>query len=228
MKHTYHLTPVSGNGKTGPIPVTTSARSTCPDICPLKGSGCYPEYGPIKIHWDAVSSGARGGSLDELCSKLSALPKHQLVRLWQAGDFPGDGQDLDGAGVRKLVKAGKGRRLFGYTHYDVLANSHNAKVVKAANAAGTTINLSANNLEHADALVAAGVGPVATLLPMDAPLTLRTPAGNFVAVCPAEYQDMDCSRCGICAVSHRKAIIGFRAHGTGKNKAQKVFMMRAA
>ena len=31
-----HLTLSSSNIKTGPIPVTTSGRSTCPDACPLK------------------------------------------------------------------------------------------------------------------------------------------------------------------------------------------------
>lgn len=226
MEHIYHLTPVSGNKKTGPIPVTTSSRSTCPDICPLKKNGCYPEYGPLALHWDAVSSGYRGGSFDALCADLRRLPRHQLVRLWQAGDFPGDGKRLDGQAVGELSAAGRGKRLFGYTHYDVLNDAYNAAVVRTANEQGLTINLSANNLEHADALVASGVGPVVTLLPPNAPLTQRTPAGNFVAVCPAEYSDMNCARCGICAVPQRKAIIGFRAHGSGKAKAHKVFMLK--
>lgn len=227
MSHTFHLTPVSGNKKVGPIPVTTSSRSTCPDICPLKANGCYPEYGPLKIHWDAVSSGQRGGSLDELCSQISKLPKGQLFRFWQAGDFPGDGEALDTDSMQALVHANRGRHGFGYSHYDPTLQ-HNANLIRAANDGGLTINLSANNLEHADRLVETGAGPVVTILPMDAPKTLKTPAGHHVAVCPAEYiEDMNCSRCGICAKRDRKTIIGFRAHGTGKAKAQRVFMMRA-
>ena len=226
MSHTFHLTPVSSNKKVGPIPVTTSSRSTCPDVCPLKANGCYPEYGPLKIHWDAVSSGKRGGSLDDLCTQIKTLPKGQLFRFWQAGDFPGDGKALDTSSMLALIRANQGRRGFGYSHYDPTVE-HNANLIRSANERGLTINLSANNLEHADQLADTGAGPVVTILPMDAPRTLKTPAGRHVAVCPAEYTDgLNCARCGVCAVEQRKTIIGFRAHGSGKAKAQKVFMMR--
>jgi len=52
----------SSNAKTGPIPTTTSPRSTCPTECPLSGKGgCYAEAGYYtRMNWDKVDSGERG------------------------------------------------------------------------------------------------------------------------------------------------------------------------
>ncbi len=226
MNHTYHFTRVSGNSKTGPIPVTTTSKSSCPTCCPLRGEGCYPEYGPLALHWRAVSEGRRGGSLEELCAQIRTLPKRQLWRYGQAGDLPGDGQHLDARGVAKLVRANKGRRGFAYTHYDVLGSTHNRQVVAEANAAGFRVNLSANNLDHADQLMALGIAPVVTLLPADATKPIRTPGGRLVAICPAtQRDDIQCVNCGICA-KNRNALIGFPAHGTGARKAQRVFFAK--
>ncbi|GAD23489.1 hypothetical protein [Acidovorax sp. MR-S7] len=89
------------------------------------------------------------------------------------------------------------------------------------------INLSANDLDHADQLVDLGIAPVVTLLPADQVTPTVTPAGRTVAICPASVRDdVSCATCGVCAVAHRKAIIGFPAHGSGAKKAQRVFFMR--
>jgi hypothetical protein len=93
-----------------------------------------------------------------------------------------------------------------------------------ANARGFTVNLSANNLEHADELYALGIAPVVVVLPIDAAKPFMSPAGHWVAICPAtQRDDVTCASCGICAHSGRKAIIGFPAHGTGAKKAQAMF-----
>lgn len=111
------MTRAAGNSKTGPIPVTTSIKSTCPTSCPLKGNGCYAEAGPISWHWKAVGEN-RGYSLEQLCEEISALPKHQLWRWAQASDLPGDGEYIDEVALAKITKANTGRNGFGYTHYD--------------------------------------------------------------------------------------------------------------
>ena len=220
--HTYHMTRVSGNKKTGPIPVSTSSRSTCPS-CPLKGNGCYAESGPLRLHWDKVSDGARGSDLEQFCNEIKALPKHQLWRWAQAGDLPGTGDAIDVAALEQLVQANRGRRGFGFTHYDPAAGD-NAAAIVAANTNGFTLNLSAGDLAEADRLAALDVGPVAVVLPMDATKPTTTPGGRFVAICPAtQRDDVTCASCGICAHSERKAIIGFPAHGTGAKKAQAMF-----
>lgn len=219
----YHLTMVSGNAKTGPIPVVTSSKSTCPNICPLKAHGCYADYGPLKLHWDAVSRGDRGSTLEEICNQIRCIPKFQLWRWGQAGDLPGDGTHISMADMRMLAKANLNRRGFAFTHYDP-TDKANARAIKYANLKGFTVNLSANTLEHADRLYGLGVAPVVVLLPADQTKPLMTPGGNFVSVCPASVRDdMTCARCGICAKKDRKAIIGFPAHGTGVRKAEVIF-----
>jgi len=224
--HTFHFTRVSSNSKTGPIPVTTSSKSTCPPDCPLKGNGCYAETGPLGMHWHQVSIGNRGITLDELCDQIKKLPKHQLWRWGQAGDFPGDDGVLDATSMSKIVRANDRREAISFTHYDPSLH-HNWTVIDDAISNGFTINLSANNLEHADELYDHGVAPVVTVLPMDTTKPVYTPKGRMVAICPAtQRDDIQCSSCGICANADRKAIIGFPAHGTGAKKAQAMFFTR--
>lgn len=221
--HIYHFTRSSGNAKTGPIPVTTSSKGTCPSDCSLKGNGCYAEYGPLALHWRQVSDGRRGGTLDQLCEQIRKLPKHQLWRWAQAGDLPGDGVTIDPVGVAQLVTANTGRRGFGYTHYRPNVPG-NAAAIKAANDDGFTISLSAETLEQADELAALGIAPVACVLPTGTVKSLKTPGGRHVSVCPATIRDdVTCASCGICAVPGHKAIIGFPAHGSGAKKAQVIF-----
>lgn len=223
--HAYHMTRMSWNVKTGPIPVTTSSKSTCPTTCPLRGNGCYAEYSPLAIHWGKVSSGARGGTLEELCAKIKELPKQQLWRYGQAGDLPGDGTVIDSGAMLQLIQANKGRKGFGYTHYDPTI-TENAHAIEMANASGFVINLSANNLEHADRLADLDIGPVVTVLPADAHTTMRTPKGRLVTICPASGTNITCATCAICANGTRKAIIGFPAHGSGAKKVQEIFFAR--
>jgi len=224
----YHFTRTSSNAKTGSIPVTTSSANTCPSYCPLKGNGCYAEYGPLAMHWRQVNDGRRGGTLDELCAQIKKLPKRQLWRWAQAGDLPGDGTHIDAAALQQVTEANTGRNGFGYTHYDP-TDAHNAAAITAANDAGFTINLSAASLERADELAALGIAPVACVLPAGTTKPLKTPQGRHVSVCPATVRDdVTCASCGICAVPGHKAIVGFPAHGSGAKKAQAMFFLRRA
>lgn len=224
----YHLTRISGNSKTGPIPVSTTSEDACPVTCPLKGNGCYAEQGKLAMHWRAVSERARGVGLDEFCDQIHKLPRRQLWRFAQAGDLPGDGAHIDGEALMKIVDANTGKRGFGYTHYDPLI-PHNARMIAVANARGFAISMSANSLEHADELARLKVAAVVTLLPPDQLKATTTPEGRHVAVCPAAVRkDINCANCGVCAVIDRRTIIGFPAHGPGTAKTAKVFFMSKA
>lgn len=223
MTHIYHFTRVSGNVKTGPIAVTTTSAGSCPPTCSFKGNGCYAESGPLAMHWRAVTAGKRGGTLEELCAKITALPRHQLWRHNQAGDLPGYQGELDPGAVRRIAEANKGRRGFTYTHYRPTAT--NQEIVARANKAGFTINWSAETLEEADEFAALGAGPVVCVLPADQLTPVRTPAGRHVIVCPAATGNTDCLNCGICQQRDRQAIVGFPAHGSGAKRVQKVFFM---
>jgi hypothetical protein len=220
-----HLTPISSNVKTGPIPVTTSDASTCPDVCPFKKSGCYADSGPLALHWSKVSKGERGNDLATLAKQIRAFPRNQVWRHNQAGDLPGIGNVIDSDALAQIVEANKGRRGFTYTHKPVEgeSNASNLDAVKSANAKGFTINLSGNNLAHADRLVDLNAGPVVCVVPEATGNTFFTPAGRKGVVCPAQQRDdITCANCQLCTRAMRSVIIGFRAHGTSKKKAEAI------
>jgi len=218
-----HITMKSANAKTGPIPVSTSSAETCPPSCPFKKQGCYADSGPLALHWAKVTAGDRGMSWAEFCDTIAALPDGQLWRMNQAGDLPGAGEHVDPVALGQLVAANAGRRGFTYTHKH---SSEALHWVRHANAWGFTVNLSANDLHHADQLHSTGAGPVVVVLPIDAPAQLTTPAGHKVVTCPATYRDdVSCATCQLCS-RQRDTIVGFPAHGTGKAKVEKIFFMK--
>ena len=133
------LTLKSTNVKTGPIPVSTTTRDSCPSSCPFKENGCYADSGPLAIHWNKVTSKERGTNWATFCDKIATLPKGQLWRHNQAGDLPVDDKGLDVDKITKLVKANKGKKGFTYTHHST--NTFRTKtVVEYANVNGFTIN----------------------------------------------------------------------------------------
>jgi hypothetical protein len=150
------------------------------------------------------------------------------VRLFQAGDLPGLGNNIDFAQVERLVEALEGLEAWGYTHKPVVGNRNNARAVKHCNDHGVAMNLSANDLEHADELTELGIGPVCVTLPKDCQRKgLRTPAGRRVMVCPAVTGNITCSTCGgskgaLCHRTDRDYIIGFPAHGSGEKKVSDI------
>ena len=100
----FGLTAISSNRKVGPIPVSTSSKDTCPNVCPLKDAGCYGDGGPVNLHWNAVTKGERGTDFDTFTNKVKAMPKHQLWRHNQVGDLPGDGDALDRDKLARLLR----------------------------------------------------------------------------------------------------------------------------
>lgn len=213
----YVLKEVSGNTKTGPMPVSTSNSSTCPDACPIKLKGCYAKYGPTGMAWRNVDSGKAKEAVEwpQFIRKVKALNNGALWRHNQAGDLNGDGVRVDSQRLFELYQANKGKRGFTYTHYDVLSNEYNRRYIQEANENGFTINLSGNDIAHADKLKALDIAPVVVLMPRDAEKVTITPEGNKVVICPAENTNkITCLKCGLCAIADRDYIIGFRAHGT--------------
>jgi hypothetical protein len=218
----FAFTRISRNRKTGPIPVVTASKDTCPDTCPLKGAGCYAEHGPLAIHW--VNVDHQGLSIDELCRRIRRLPRNQLWRCGQAGDLP-PGMD----NVEKLARANGRRPVICYTH------QRNFETIRRAVELGFHINVSADSLEEADAFVRQGLSTVVVLpseygrrrrkgewaesLPTyrrrTSSLPRRSTTGTPVAICPASYLDVSCAECGACSGPRRNnTIIGFPAHGS--------------
>ena len=214
----YHLTLVSQNSKTGPIPVTTSTRANCPPDCGQRHL-CYADAGPLAIHWAAVTAGTRGTSWREHVAQLAQLPDGQLWRAHQAGDLPrdpGGRATLDPVKLGELVRANRGRRGFTYTHWK---DTESIAWIRHANAWGFTVNLSADSLAEADELADQAAGPVVVVVAPDQAENLRTPAGRLVVICPAtQRDDVTCASCQLCQRANRPTIVGFPAHGTRKNR----------
>jgi len=207
-----HLTPKSANVKTGPIPVSTTERASCPSDCKMKAE-CYAASGPLALHWAAVSNGARGTSWPEFTDAIAALPDGQLWRHNQAGDLPQRDGTIDPALLGDLVAANIGKRGFTYSHHRDAASIN---WIRHANQWGFTVNLSANDLADADALADQNAGPVVVVLPSTQTSNTTTPRGRPVIVCPAtQRDDVSCATCQLCQ-RQRAAIVGFPAHGTRK------------
>lgn len=214
MHYNVHLTLKSNNTKTGPIPVSTTERSTCPPTCGVRNE-CYAKSGPLSLHWAAVSEGRRGMPWPDFCAAVSKLEVGSIWRHNQAGDLPGDGVTIDQPALAVLVEANAaaGAKGFTYTHYPM--TPENAFAVAQANGHGFTVNLSADTLGAADDLAGLEVGPVATVLPSTCLDGTRTPDGRSVVVCPAyTHPGTTCQTCRLCARADREVIVGFPAHGS--------------
>lgn len=210
----FQLSRVSTNRKTGPIPVSTTSRESCPSTCALLGAGCYAENFPLGSHWDRV--GRIGMSSGEFLKRIRQLPKGQLWRHNQAGDLPHTDGNIDEGFLHALVVANRRKDGFTYTHH--LMNDHNRTMVQRSNDEGFTINVSADNVTQAVDLFKSGL-PTVAVLPKNAP-NEQICSGVKVVACPAEKTDrIQCSNCALCQIPDRGYIIGFRAHGT---KAKKV------
>lgn len=205
-----HITMKSANVKTGPIPVSTTTRDSCPADCAMK-SECYAASGPLALHWAAVSAGQRGTDWPTFTATIAQLPDGQLWRHNQAGDLPVAGGTVDPVKLGQLVAANAGKRGFTYSHHRDAAS---IAWIRHANNWGFTVNLSANNLADADTLADHQAGPVVVVLPSTATVNLKTPGGRAVVICPAtQRDDVSCASCQLCQ-RQRSAIVGFPAHGS--------------
>lgn len=213
----YHYIKESTNRKTGRIPTVYSERETCPPSCAHYRADCYAEDFYTRLNWEKV--GQRGINLQALAANIRAMKPEQLWRFNIAGDLPGKGEAVDAAALGEIVAANIGRRGFTYTHKQ---SPESIKWARHATEWGFTVNLSADNLAHADQLAAHGL-PVAAVVPMDTPTHTTTPEGRPVMVCPAQIREhMTCSLCELCQKADRRAIIGFRAHGTRAKQADAI------
>ena len=226
----------SENRKLGPIPAAYVSDDTCPEVCPLKHSGCYGDSGRVSIHWKSVSSGKTGVEWPQFIEQVKALPRHTLWRYGVVGDLPHTGLSylgmlddlrkasrIDVAMLDELIKANQGKRGWLYTHHDV-SIPENQEAIASANARGLTVNLSADSLEEVDLKYALGIAPVVSILPREAKKVTYTPGGVRVVACPAALNKaVTCSSCGVCQNADRRVVIGFPAHGSGARKAEQVF-----
>jgi hypothetical protein len=208
----------SGNSKTGPMPVSGTSKDSCPISCPLRNNGCYAATGRINLSWLKLNKS--GLTFNELILNIKLIQKGNIWRCNVMGDFPSKNGKINSKQLKSIISANYGKRGFAYTHHEVLGESkeniHNRNLIDFANKNGFTINLSANNLRHADKLADLNIGPVAVVTPINAPKTLFTPKGRKVIQCPATYKEgVTCLSCQLCQ-KQRSVIVHFPAHGVAK------------
>jgi len=221
----------SGATKIGLIACTYVSRLACPVHCSLKRQGCYANCSlQIESAWNRADR--EGLTIWELTRKLDDLPDGAMLRWAVAGDLPGDGHRINLVELDALARSVKRLKAWTYTHYLTppqgvsvrehlegnLAWSpgpHNIAAIESAQAAGFTINLSADDPRQADELSELELAPVATVLPRNARGRITTPAGRPILVCPASSNEkVNCSSCGFCLRREPgRKIVGFPAHG---------------
>ena len=207
----------SSNRKTGPMPTVYASRETCPESCPMYRGACYAEGYHTAMQWNRTSR--QGLDLDALIAKIEALPRGQIWRYGVAGDLPGQGEAIDAYALGRIVRANRGRKGFSYTHKKT---PEALRWVRHAIDWGFAVNISADDAGEADTLAAQGF-PVAVVVPIDTPKHTTTPQGRPILVCPAQTREgMTCALCQLCANPDRRAIIGFRAHGTKARQADRI------
>jgi hypothetical protein len=234
----FLITRKSLNRFLGPIMATTSPRMTCPIDCAFrKGSAgplaglCYAEQGALGgFVWtlldrtnvgDTVMNGVRVYDFAELLYIVRTLPTGSLWRHNVAGDLASNNRTtIDRAALRALTDANRGRNGFTFTHYDVLTNLANRQAIEEANREGFRINLSANSLEHADALADLHIAPVTVILPAGTTANITTPKGRTVVVCHNKMTPgATCATCQLCS-RMRSTIVGFPATGGLKHNVR--------
>ena len=149
--------------------------------------------------------------------QIRRFRRGQLWRHNQAGDLAGLNNEIDTVKLAELTAANRGKLGWTYTHKLVFGHDKNASAIKTANENGFTVNLSADTLEQADALLALKIGPVVAVVNSNQTKNCKTPNGARVVVCPAAIRDnVTCATCGLCQRAKRDYVIGFPAHGVKK------------
>lgn len=210
------LTMVSSNAKTGPIPTSTSERSSCPTTCPFYDKGCYAKSGPQALHWRKVSNTERGVDWSEFVTLVRKIARGQIWRHNVSGDLPHNDGNIDYLKLRQLIDANKGRRGFTYSHH--VLNEHNIICLQNANMMGFTVNASCESVDDADRVMTEyNIPAVAVVNSEKTDRFYKTASGRKVITCPATiHENVTCATCGLCQQSDREFVIAFPAHGTAK------------
>jgi len=216
VRHFYHLTRKSDNRKTGPIPVWSTGRTTCPNSCPLRDN-CYGDGWPLNQHFEHVTNGSTGINLPLLLKGLVSLDADRCRGL-DVGDLPGDRINLDRSACVAIAKSlVHVNHAWCFSHYPL--NRHNVAVLRELIGHGLIVNASCHNLPSADAIADLDL-PIACTVPRGGlPRGTRTPAGRRCVQCPASLSEyITCATCGgnhgpLCARADRDYVIMFPAHG---------------
>jgi hypothetical protein len=226
MAHWYHLTKITTNKKLGAMATSTTSRDSCSPSCPLLGNGCYADAGgPLRLHWDIVSSGPeaekpRGVDIESFIKALKTLPEGSCFRHNQAGDLPHANGKINAHALELITNACAERKLtaWTYTHHSI-DNMNNIVMIEWANKAGLTVNVSAHSQQQAADYQRAGI-PSVCIVPKNETRKAWEHDGVKFLVCPAQWSEKSCKDCRLCAVADRACVVAFKAHGSQAKKVE--------
>lgn len=205
-----HYVSESSDKKVGPVPVSYSPPSTCPDSCSLKTGGCYAwEVFYMRRLGRLVESGEYRRSLVDALKARRADAR--IVRHRVAGDVVGDVS----ATVEDCNTVTEyGLTNIGYTHTWAMPESAPLRSLFRA---------SCDNESQAAEAHRQGWGTT-IVIPEDAPIPAMV-GGKRAVHCPAQRTDgkVNCNACTLCRIDDktRETVVVFTIHGnaSGKRKA---------
>lgn len=220
--------PKTANQKTGAVAVTYRSQESCPTDCPLRGSGCYAETGPVGIHTRRLNRS--GASVPEIAREhaaaIDALPADRALRIDIVGDDPTPESARATGRTADRYRQRGGGPIWKYTHawrriarnawgasISLLASCETREDVTEAHAQGFAVALAAESFETAaEMLAGSGFRPVP---------------------CPAQTgRAASCDTCRLCwrddALRAARSVIVFQAHGSGAKRARDAIAQRNA
>lgn len=238
------LIPSSKNPKTGNIIQSYSARSTCPNRCPLKGNGCYADSYHTSRQWDRCDNPEDSRYIKDAnelgfallaatADKMKKGANTVLFRHNVAGDiaYP-DSNMIDTGRLEALTEACKrvnsvvGGALKGYTYTHCAVNLQNVKAVRKASEDGFLVNFSCETVEEVKEAKALDCDAVLASADVDASVEALKAEGLKAIQCPAQTKEgVSCETCKLCS-RKREVVVIFAVHGNGAKKARKVIMMK--
>lgn len=229
-KTRYHLTLHSMAHKLTGLTVWRTPSYTCPDTCPLKGTGCYDTEGNCNVHRSRLDRGYYQGV--DVKTLIKQLPlTTSIVRPGIGGDLAGKSNMIDKQENTTLFKAlfKEHKKVLLFTHKPLThggtkaertANLETIKKIQEVNPT-LAVNVSCEKFSQVDKAIKAGLDAVC-IVPDNTPVRL-TPGGIKVVTCPEAQDKTDgCASCGrgqpLCSRKNRGYAIGFPAHGSRVKK----------
>lgn len=185
---------------------------TCPSSCKhYQSKSCYALWGHVGIH--QKNSSRSDDDAESAYKFVKSLPENQSVRHHVSGDFMFM-DSPDEKYIEGVLRAHSERpdvRGWTYTH-----GWRQLSQEKMNSKNSLTVNASCDSVD--DLVDAVNAGWPATI-------TVAEDQENFeigqtkVVICPQQRSEsVTCEACGLCMNKGRKSVVGFRLHGTGKNK----------
>lgn len=229
------IIPMTKNKKTGDIPQTYTACTTCPVTACENKKGkvatladvcyCANGYGTRQA-WRQTDEGkfltVPANMLSEFIAKVLPVATFggALIRHNIGGDLCKAGtNDIDSVLLNYLLNAYKEYKAFTYTH--AAKTPQNLALANKATKAGFTINISCSNLRQVELAKQAGCESVLTVSTMKSEMAIIK--GYKLLRCPAVPDDSTttcetCRKCWLTADKGRDYTIVFPLHGVQKKQ----------